>query len=137
MMSACSGRLRVALGRRNPLDQLFEQLGNVFTGLRRHVQCMLGIDADDLLDFLDDLVGIGRGQIDLVEDRQHLEPLLERGVAVGHALRLHALRGIDHQQRALAGREAARDLVGEIDVARACRSCSAGSACHRSRRRTA
>src|SRR5438552_899032 len=32
-------------------------------------------------------------------------------------LRLHALRGVDHQDGALAGGQAARDLVGEVDVA--------------------
>ena len=41
-----------------------------------------------------------------------------RGVAVGDALRLDALRGIDHQQRPFAGRQAARDLVGEVHVPR-------------------
>src|SRR5882724_2253660 len=39
-------------------------------------------------------------------------------VDVGQGLRLHALGGIDHQQRALAGGQAARHLVGEVDVAR-------------------
>ena len=38
-------------------------------------------------------------------------------VDVGERLRLDALAGVDHQQRALAGGERAVDLVGEIDVA--------------------
>ncbi len=37
---------------------------------------------------------------------------------VGHRLRLHALRGIHDEQRALASGEAARHLVGKIDVPR-------------------
>ena len=61
---------------------------------------------------------IGRGQVDLVQHRDHFDALLDRGVAVGDGLRFDALRGIDHEQRALAGRERARDLVGEVDVAR-------------------
>ena len=40
-------------------------------------------------------------------------PLLGRGVAVGDRLRLHALRSVDDQQRALAGGERARNLVRE------------------------
>ena len=41
----------------------------------------------------------------------------DRQVGVGERLRLHPLRGVDHQQRPLAGGEAARHLVGEVDVA--------------------
>src|SRR5262249_29577918 len=37
-------------------------------------------------------------------------------IDVGERLRLYALGGVDHQQRALAGGERAVDLVGEIDV---------------------
>ena len=64
------------------------------------------------------LLGLGRRQVDLVEDRDDLVIVVERLVDVGERLRLDALGGIDHEQGALAGGEAAVDLVGEIDVAR-------------------
>jgi hypothetical protein len=41
---------------------------------------------------------------------------IDRVIDVGERLRLDALRGIDHQQRALAGRERAVHLVGEVDM---------------------
>ncbi len=44
--------------------------------------------------------------------------MVERQIDVGDGLRLHALRGVDDQQRALARREAARHLVAEVDVTR-------------------
>ena len=37
-------------------------------------------------------------------------------VKVGERLRLHALRRVDNQERALAGRQRAADLVVEVDV---------------------
>src|SRR3546814_3565385 len=43
--------------------------------------------------------------------------LLHRGVAVGHGLRLNALRGVDDQQRSFARGQRAADLVAEVDVA--------------------
>ena len=43
--------------------------------------------------------------------------VLDRLVDVGERLRLDPLRGVDHQQRALARGKAAADLVGEVDVA--------------------
>ena len=41
-----------------------------------------------------------------------------REIHIGQRLRLDTLRGIHHQDRALASRQAARDLIGEVDVAR-------------------
>ncbi len=38
-------------------------------------------------------------------------------VDVGHGLRFHPLGGVDDEKRPFAGGEAARDFVGEIDVA--------------------
>ena len=79
---------------------------------------VLGCDADDVLDLADDALGIGRRQIDLVDDGQHLEALLDRRVAVRDALRLDALPRVDDEQRAIARRERPRYLVGEVDVPR-------------------
>ena len=61
--------------------------------------------------------GSADGQVDLVDDRDDFQIVVQRQVGVGERLRLHALRGVHHQQRAFAGLQAARDLVGEIDVA--------------------
>ena len=60
--------------------------------------------------------GSAEGRSILFKHRHHLDALLDGGVAVGHGLRFHALRGIDHQQRAFARRERARHFVREIDV---------------------
>ena len=44
--------------------------------------------------------------------------MLERHVDVRKRLRLDALRRIDDEQRALAGRQAARNLIRKVDMAR-------------------
>ncbi len=116
MISACSGPSGSPVGRRNARDQGLEQLLNALAGLGAHPQRIPRLETDDLLDLHDDPLRLGRGQVDLVQHREHLQPLLDRGVAVGHALGLDPLRGIHHQQRALAGGQRARDLVGEIHV---------------------
>ena len=82
----------------------------------------VAVEADDLLDLAARLLGLRARQIDLVDDRDDLEVVLDREIGVGERLRLDALRGIDEQQRALAGGERPRHLVREVDVARACRS---------------
>ena len=63
-----------------------------------------------------DLIGAGARQVDLVQHRDQLQAGVDRRVGVGDGLGLDALGGVDDQQRALAGGEAARDLVGEVDV---------------------
>ena len=61
--------------------------------------------------------GSRRRQIDLVDDRNDLEIVIQRQIGVGQRLRFDALRRVDHQQRAFAGLQAARNFVSEIDVA--------------------
>ena len=68
-----------------------------------------GVDADHVLDLLLDPVGVGGGQVHLVEDGQDLEVVVDRLVDVGERLRLHALAGVHHQHRALAGGKRLRD----------------------------
>ena len=77
---------------------------------------VVAVEADDVLDLPARLFGLRAGQVDLVDDRDDLEVVLDREVGVGQRLRLDALRGVDHQQRAFAGGQRARDLVGEVDV---------------------
>ena len=78
---------------------------------------MAGVDADHLLDLLADALGLGGRQVDLVQHHDDLVVVVDRLVDVGQRLRLDALAGVDHQQRALAGGERARHLIGEVDMA--------------------
>ena len=117
-MSACSGAPGSPFGGGNARDHRLEDVVDALAGLRAAAQRVVRGDADDVLDLLDHAVGLGRRQVDLVQHRHDGDALLDRGVAVGDRLRLHALRGVDDEQRALAGGERARHLVGEVDVAR-------------------
>ena len=66
---------------------------------------------------LRDRLRLGAGEVDLVDDGDDGEVGLDGEVEVGEGLRLDALRGVDDEDGALAGGEAARDLVAEVDVA--------------------
>ena len=68
------------------------------------------------MDFLLATLGLGARQIDLVEDRDDLEPRVHREKEIRQRLRLNALRCVDDEDRALARGERARDFVGEVDV---------------------
>ena len=70
-----------------------------------------------MLDLLANALGLGRRQIDFVDYRNNFEIVVQRQISIGQRLRFHALRRVHHQQRAFAGLQAARNFVGEIDVA--------------------
>jgi hypothetical protein len=99
------GSVGVAGRRRHPLDHGVEQLGHALPGLGADAQDLVGGDAQHLLDLGGVAIGVGGGQVDLVEGGDDLEIVLERLVRVGQGLRLDPLGGVDQQDHALAGRE--------------------------------
>ena len=111
-------RLVIACRRRDPLDDRVQHGLDPLAGLRRDPKDLLGILADELGDFGGRGVGIRLREVDLVHDRDDLQVVLDGEIRVRDCLRLDALRGVHDEQRALAGLERARDLVGEVDVAR-------------------
>ena len=110
-------RVRGAGRRRDPLDDRVEHLLDADPGLRRDPQHARRVVAEQLRELERDAVGVGLRQVDLVHDRDDLEVVLDREVGVRERLRLDPLRRVDHEQRALARLQRARDLVGEVDVA--------------------
>ena len=110
-------RRLVALRRRQAIDDRLQHEIDVEPGLGRDRHRLRGVEADHVLDLLLDALGLGGRQVDLVEHRHDLVPGVERVIDVGERLRLDALARVDDEERALAGRQRARDLVGEVDVA--------------------
>ena len=112
------GRTAVALGRRHVPHHHLEDGVDVDAVLGGNLRGVHGRQADDVLDLLLDLLGPGSGQVDLVDDGQDLQPLVHGQVGVGQGLGLDALGGVDHQDCALAGGQAAGNLVIEVHMAR-------------------
>jgi hypothetical protein len=102
--------------RRHPRHQRLEQLGDARALLRRHGEDLFPLRPDQVHDLLRALLGLGAGQVDLVEDRDDLEPGVERQEEVGERLRLDALRRVHDEDGALARVERAGHLVREVDV---------------------
>ena len=109
---------RVALGGRDPRDDRLEDLGDAGPVLGRGEDDLLARDGQHVLELVHDRVGVGRRQVDLVEDRDEREVLAQGEMDVGERLGLDALGRVDDEDRALAGLQAVADLVGEVDVTR-------------------
>ena len=114
-------RLQLVVGapfrRRNVLDDGLQHLGHALAGLGADGQRVRGIEPDRALDHLFGALDVGARQIDLVDDGNDLQPVVDGDVGVGQRLRFDALRRVDHQQRAFAGGQRARNFVAEIHVA--------------------
>jgi hypothetical protein len=108
----------ISAGRGNAFHDQLEKLRDadaLLGGNRVHVG---GVQAQHLLDLLRHAGGVRGREIDLVDHRDDLEAGVDGEVGVGQGLRLDPLSGVHHQDRPLTGLEGARDLVGEVDVAR-------------------
>ncbi len=69
-------RVRIAYGRRYLTDHLVEQFRHAHAGLAGHPQHVAGLAADDVGDLRGvPIGGVGRGQVDLVEDRMIVRSL--------------------------------------------------------------
>ncbi len=115
-MSARRGASGSPSGGRHPLDDFLEQLRNAEAFLRAHQQHVLGLRAEKVHELLTPALRLGAGQVDLVQDRDDLEPGVEREEEVRQRLRLNPLGRVDHENRAFARGEGSRHLVGEVHV---------------------
>ena len=115
----CSGAFTSPVRRGNALDHGFQHLVDADARSWRETSGAVLRRPDRLRPRFRCLTprGRGAGQVDLVDDRHDFKVVIQRHVDVGQRLRLHALRRVHHQQRALARRQRAGDLVGKVDVA--------------------
>jgi hypothetical protein len=111
-------RIRIATRRRHAGDHRLEDVVDAHAGLRAARDRLIGVDADHVLDLRLRVLRVGIRQVHLVEDGNHLDAQIERGIAVGDGLRLDALARVNHEQRAFAGRQRTTHFIREIDMPR-------------------
>ena len=111
-------RVGVAVRLRDARHDRVEELGHTLAGLRGDSENLVARDPEDALDLRRTALGLRRGQVDLVERGDDREIRLQRGEAVRERLRFDPLARVDQQHGALAGSQAPRHLVPEVDVAR-------------------
>ena len=109
-------RVGVALGRGQALHNGFEHVWHAVAGLGADGQGLGAVQPDVFFNFGLHPLHVGTREVDFVEDRDDLVVVVKSEVDVGERLRLHALRGVHHQQRAFAGGQGARHFVVEVHV---------------------
>src|SRR5215211_5741298 len=103
---------------RHPVNDSVEHAFNTFACLGGDLEYLLFVRAEQLHKLLGRGGYVGYGEVYLVEDGDDLQVVLHRQVQIGERLRLDALARVHDQERTLAGGYGARDLVGEVHVAR-------------------
>jgi hypothetical protein len=110
-------RAGVTLGRRDAGHGGVEQLGHALAGLATDAQDGRRVDPEHLLDLLGHPLGLGHGQVDLVDRGDDLQVVLEGLVGGGERLGLDPLGGVDQEDGPLARGQRPGDLVPEVHVA--------------------
>ena len=91
---------------------------DTLAGLARYAYGIVGGDRQVILNLGLNLVGVGRGQVDLVDGGHDIQVGVHGERRVGHGLCLDTLGGVDDEHRALTGGQRTRDLIGKVHVAR-------------------
>ena len=78
----------------------------------------MGLQADHVLDLLLHPFRFGAGQVDLIDDREHIQVMIQRQIYVGQRLRFNPLRRVHHQHRAVTGRQRAAHFIVKVHMAR-------------------
>lgn len=97
------GRIRFTLRRGDSLHQLLQHIHDPLTGLGADPYRIIGVDADDFLDFINDLLRVGGRQVDFINNRQHFQAVFHCCIAIGNRLGLHTLSRVHDQQGTFTG----------------------------------
>ena len=112
------GRVGISRRRGQALHDRLQHIRDAEAGLGADRDRLAGVDADHVLDLRLDAIGLGGGQVDLVQDRDDLVIGVDGLIDIGQCLRLDPLGRVHDQQRSFDGAHGPADLVGEIDMAR-------------------
>ena len=115
---ALKRRAAVALRGRDVVHHVLQHRVDVDAVFRGDLRRVHRRQADHVLDLVLDLLRPRSREVDLVDDRQHLEVVVDGKIGVRQRLGLNALRGVHDQKRALARGQAPRDLIVEVHMAR-------------------
>ena len=93
----------IALRRRDAADDGFQYFLGADALFGRRPDRLGGVNRQHFFDLLGHPVGIGGGQVNLVDDRDDLQMIVQSKVDIRQRLRLDSLGGIHDQYRAFAG----------------------------------
>ena len=100
------------------MDDLLEYLIHMQPGLGGNLRCIRGLNADHVLDLLDNTFRFRTWQIHLIDNRENVQIVIQRQIDVGKSLCLHTLSRIHHKDRPVAGRKTSGHFIIKVHMSR-------------------
>ena len=111
-------RIFITGWRRDFGNDFFQNIFHTNAAFSRTLYRTNGINTDDVFNFLLHALGFCGRQVNFVQNRHDFHAQINRGIAVRHGLRFHALRCVNDQKCAFAGGKRTGNFVREVDVSR-------------------
>ena len=88
------------------MDYGFQHFFYISTCFCRNVGGVAGVQTDDILDFRCHPLRLRAGEVDFIDNRKHIQVMVQGQVHVGQGLGLDSLGGVHHQYGSVAGSQA-------------------------------
>ena len=111
------GGVLLAFRRGNAVHNSVQKLLNTVASFGTDAQNVFQLTPNEVDDLVRNLIRIGAGEVQFVQNRNDLQVVLNGQVEVADGLGLNALGSVHHQQGAFAGRNASGNFVGKVHVA--------------------
>ena len=108
--------IRIAVGRRYIGDDCLQDILHPQSLLGGNKGSFRGIQSDDILDLFPHRFRLGRGEVDLVNDRKDIQVVLQGQIDIGQGLGLDPLCRVHDQDRSVAGGKGAAHLIIKIHM---------------------
>ena len=109
-------RLGVPCGGRYLMDNGFQHILNIDACLGRYMGRVTGIQANHILNLRSHPLRLRAWKVNFINDREHVQVMVQGQIHIGQCLGLYALGCIHHQHRAVTGRKAAGYLIVKVYV---------------------
>ena len=101
---------------RNLRNDLFQNFFNIQSCLGRNSRCIVCLKSDHILNLVDNALRICTWEIDLVNDRKHIQVMIQCQINIRQRLRLDTLCCIYDQNRPITGSKTSGNLIVKIDM---------------------
>ena len=110
--------IHISLRCRNFIYNLLQNLFHVQTCLCGNLRCILGFNPDHILNLIDNTLRVRTWKVDLIDNRNHIQIMIQRHIYVGKGLSLDSLGSIYNKDRAVTGCKTPGNFIIKVYMSR-------------------
>ena len=100
------------------MDNGFQNIFHIQSGLCGYARRVMRFNTDNILDLIRNPVRSCAWQVDLVDDREHIQVMIQRQIHIRQSLGFNALGCVYHKNSAVTGCQASGYLVVKVHMSR-------------------